>query len=297
MVSVLILTHNEHLHLERCINSLQSFAKEVFVVDSYSTDSTVQIAERLGAKVFQNAWINYAIQYQWGLDNCPISTEWIMRMDADEYVTPELAEEILYRLPYMDTSISGVIVNRRVYFMDKWIKHGGYYPIKLLRIWRNGFGTIEQRWMDEHIKLKEGFTLGFENDIVDHNLNNLSWWTDKHNSYATREAIDLLNKKYNIFSQDSIDTSSKEQGAIKRWYKDNLYARSPLFLRSLLYFFYRYFLQFGFLDGKEGLIWHTLQGLWYRFLVDAKITQIEYLSYKEGLTIKEVLETHYNFKL
>lgn len=297
MISVLILTYNESLHIKRCIESLQGFAQEIFIVDSYSTDDTVQIATALGAKVYQHPWTNYATQYQWGLDNCPVETPWVMRMDADEYVTPALVAEIMERLPGLNASISGIVLKRQVYFMDRWIRYGGYYPIKLLRIWRTGYGTIEQRWMDEHIKLKEGLTLEFAQDFVDHNLNNLSWWTEKHNSYATREAVDLLNKKYHFFSEDSIDTALKAQDAQKRRYKNNLYSRSPLFLRAILYFLLRYIIQFGFLDGKPGLIWHSLQGLWYRFLVDAKITQIEYVARKEGISVAEVLKSHYNFKL
>lgn len=183
--------------------------------------------------------------------------------------------------------------------MDRWIKHGGYYPTKLLRIWRNGVGSIEQRWMVEHIKLSYGQAIEFEHDIVDHNLNNLTWWTEKHNHYATREAVDLLNKKYNLFSEDSINKqlASKQQNEKKRWYKDNLYVRAPLFLRAFLYFGYRYFIQVGFMDGRPGLIWHFLQGCWYRFLVDAKIAQIEYRAKKTQRPVREVLEQDYGFRL
>jgi glycosyltransferase involved in cell wall biosynthesis len=135
-ISVLILTFNEELHIERCIKSLQPFTRDIFIVDSYSTDRTVEIAKSLGAKVYQNKWVNYAVQYQWGLDNCPIETEWVMRMDSDEYVLPELAEEINAKLSNLDDEVSGIYIKRRVNFMDIWIKHGGYYPIWLLRIWR-----------------------------------------------------------------------------------------------------------------------------------------------------------------
>ena len=93
-ISVIILTYNEELHIERCIKSLLPVVKEIFIIDSFSTDKTVEIAEKLGAKVYQNTWINYALQFQWGLDNCPISTEWVMRMDSDEYILPELQNEI-----------------------------------------------------------------------------------------------------------------------------------------------------------------------------------------------------------
>lgn len=296
-VSVIILTFNEEKHIKRCIDSLNPFCDEIFIIDSFSTDDTVAIAEANGAKVYQNPWVTYAAQFQWGLDNCPIRTKWVMRMDSDEYVTKKLIKEIQTQLPKLDDDTSGIVLKRQVHFMDRWIKHGGYYPIKLLRIWKNGIGSIEQRWMDEHIKLSEGKTIEFKHDIVDHNLNNLTWWTTKHNSYATREAVDLLNKKYNLFKEDSINTKGKQQDEKKRWYKDNLYGKSPLFLRAILYFCFRYFIQLGFLDGKPGLVWHGLQGLWYRFLVDSKIFQIEYLAKTEKKSIKEVLEENYGFNI
>lgn len=298
-LTVLILTYNEEKHLARCLESLKAFATEVFIVDSYSTDQTLAIAQEMGAKVYQNTWVNYAVQFQWGLDHCPIRTPWVMRMDADEYVTPELAKEIKERLPKISDAVSGLIVKRQVHFMDRWIRHGGYYPTKLLRIWRTGMGSIEQRWMDEHIKLSSGSTLELEHDIVDHNLNNLSWWTEKHNSYATREAVDLLNKEHHFFEEDSIrvDAASKKQDEKKRWYKDNLYGKMPLFIRAFLYFLFRYFIQLGFLDGKPGLVWHFLQGFWYRFLVDAKIYQIKYWSKKHQKPIQRVITEDFGFRL
>ena len=296
-ISVLILTFNEEQHIERCIRSLQSFAKEVFIIDSYSTDKTVEIAESLGAKVYQNKWVNYAVQYQWGLDNCPIKTKWVMRMDADEFVLPELANEIQNKVNNLDVNISGVYIKRRVYFMDRWIKHGSYYPIWLLRIWQYDKGRIEERWMDEHIKLSSGETVQFENDLVDDNKNNLTWWTQKHNNYATREAVDLLNHIYNFKSYDEVVPDIRgTQEQKKRWLKIK-YAKLPLFLRPVIYFHWRYFIKLGFLDGKQGLIWHFLQGFWYRFLVDAKIYEIYFHAGKDKQKILEYLKKEYGMEL
>ena len=295
-ISILILTYNEELHIERCIRSLLPFAKEIFIVDSCSTDRTVEIAESLGAKVYQNNWVNYAVQYQWGLDNCPIETEWVMRMDADEYVLPELVDEINAKMSMLDDDVSGVYIKRRVHFMDRWIKHGSYYPIWLLRIWRYEKGRIEERWMDEHIKLSSGKTVQFENDLVDDNKNNLTWWTQKHNNYATREAVDILNilygfKKYDEVEPDLLGTQEQR----KRWLKLR-YAAMPLFLRPIIYFSWRYFFKLGLLDGKPGLVWHFLQGGWYRFLVDAKINEIYFKAGKDKEKIREHLKTEYGIE-
>lgn len=297
-LSILILTFNEEQHIERCIKSLQIFSEEIFIIDSFSTDKTVEIAESLGARVFQNKWPgNHAIQFQWGLDNCPIETEWIMKMDADEYVLPELATEIQEKLDSIEDGVSGIYIKRRVYFMDKWIKHGDYYPIWLLRIWRFNKGQMEQRWMDEHIKLSEGVTIRFENDLVDDNINNLTWWTEKHNNYATREAVDILNILHGFICYDEVEPEllgTQEQR--KRWLKIR-YASLPLFVRPFLYFNWRYFIKLGFLDGKQGLIWHFLQGFWYRFLVDAKIYQMKKIAKDGNKTLKQVIKQDFGIDL
>lgn len=204
-LSVLILTFNEEKHIARCIESVKKISKDIFIVDCFSTDKTIEIAESYGARCYQHKWENnHALQFNWGLKNLPIETEWVMRMDADEYILPELANEIKLRLRNIDNDISGININRRVIFLDKWIKHGGYYPTTLLRIWRTGSGFFEQRWMDEHVKLEYGKTILFKNDLVDHNLNNLTWWTNKHNNYAVREAADFLIHRYGLASDSGI---------------------------------------------------------------------------------------------
>ncbi|RME58773.1 glycosyltransferase family 2 protein, partial [Candidatus Parcubacteria bacterium] len=178
-LTVIILTHNEEVHIERCIRSLAPVARQIFIVDSYSTDRTVEIARSLGAVVAQRRWKNYADQFQWGLDHyaehCGGPTDWVMRMDADEYLEPELASEIPRSLSDSGPAISGFYIRRKVFFMGKWIRHGGYYPHTLLRIWRHGLGRIEQRWMDEHIVLPPGSkTKLLKGHLVDDNQKGLT---------------------------------------------------------------------------------------------------------------------------
>lgn len=289
-ISVIILTHNEEKHIERCIRSLLPFVDDIFVIDSFSTDKTVEVAKSLGANVYQNTWVNYANQFQWGLDNCPIKTKWVMRMDADEYILPELAKEIseLF-ISDLDPLITGFYIKRRVLFKNKWIKRGGYYPTWLLRIWQYDKGWIEERWMDEHIKLSSGTTKKLKNDLVDDNLNDLTWWTTKHNNYATREAIDILNTIYNFKSYDEVVPNLFGTQEQKRRKLKHIYVKLPLFIRPFIYFVYRFFIKLGFLDGKQGLIWHFLQGFWYRFLVDAKIYEIYNIAGKDRVSILKYL--------
>ncbi|MCB0577030.1 MAG: glycosyltransferase family 2 protein [Saprospiraceae bacterium] len=292
-LTVVILSFNEAKHIGRCIKNIQEVAERIILVDSYSTDDTVEIASSLGAEIYQNPFTHQAQQIQWALDNIDIQTDWVMRMDADEYILPELAKELKIKIPVLPDTISGLLIKLRVIFLDKWIKRG-FYPMILLRIWRNGAAYIQQKWMDEHTILKYGHTMMLEHDMVDHNLNHLGWWTEKHNRYSLREATERLNLEYG-FLGDQYDTAYKI-GNKKKWYK-SLYMRLPLFVRPFLYFLYRYIIRLGFLEGKPGLIWHVLQGFWFQFLVDAKIYQIRHIARKTGKSVKEVLTDDFGVKL
>ncbi len=276
-LTVLILTHNESRHIGRCLDSFRGVTDKFFIVDSFSTDDTVAIARERGAVVVQNPWVSYAFQFNYGIDHNPYPSRWLMRMDADEYLTPELAAElksVLSAPAGSSAEATGFYVKRRVYFMNQWIRRGGYYPVWLLRIWRNGQGRCEELWMDEHIKLTAGTTSNLKYDLVDHNLNNLTWWTQKHNHYAIREVIDLLNIKYNFEEKSTVEPALWGTQEQRTRYLKIKYAGLPLFTRPFLYFGYRYVIRLGFLDGIKGLIWHMLQGGWYRFLVDAKLYEV-----------------------
>lgn len=276
-LAVIILTHNEALHIGRALDAVAPVASEVFLIDSGSTDGTIEIAEARGATVLRNPWVNYAVQFQWGLDNASVTADWIMRLDADEIIESDLVEEIVRELPRLPDDVGGVNLKRKHIFMGRWIRHGGRYPLVLLRIWRRGAARIEQRWMDEHMLLTEGRTVAFEGGFSDCNLNDLTFFTDKHNKYATREAVDVLNQRYNLFDRDeALDTGSTSfQASAKRWLKEKFYNRLPFWVSTTAYFLYRYIFQLGFLDGREGLIYHGLQGWWYRFLVGAKVAEFE----------------------
>lgn len=274
MISVLILTKNEEQHIGRCIASLKGIADEICIVDSFSTDATCKIAKELGAKVYQNPWINYATQFNWGLENCDITSDWVWRIDADEFIEP-MSYSLTEKLATLPETVSGVYIKRKIVFMGKPLLHGGWYPVWHLKIWKYGKGFCENRWMDEHIKLSEGTTVEIDCVQVDENLNDLTWWTSKHNSYATREMVDLLDTQYEIFSKSAVEPKFFGTSEQRKRYLKLMYLRFPLFLRPFIYFTYRYIFKLGFLDGKPGFVWHVLQGFWYRFLVDAKIYELK----------------------
>ncbi|WP_299666360.1 glycosyltransferase family 2 protein [uncultured Polaribacter sp.] len=290
-LTAIVLTFNEELHLERCLNSLKDVCKEIVVVDSFSKDETENIAKKYGVRFYQNKWINYATQFNWAIKNTEINTDWVIRIDADEYIDEELQTNILNKLPHFNKEVIGLRIKRMMCFFDKPLKKGGMYPIWHLKIWRNKTAICEQRWMDERmISIVDGETESLKGNLIDNNFNKISWWTQKHNNYATREAIDVLDKIYNFtnnkLTSDNFFGTSEER---RRWLKMR-YLKMPLFVRPFLFFFIRYFLQGGFLEGKRGFIWSILQCFWYRFLVDVKI----YEAYKYAGRDKEKLIEYFN---
>ncbi|TDX62146.1 glycosyltransferase involved in cell wall biosynthesis [Methylosinus sp. sav-2] len=275
-LTAIVLVFNESIHIKRMISNLSLANANIIVVDSFSTDRSVDLVTGAGACVVQHEFSHQAQQFQWALDNLPIETEWVMRLDADETLTHELIEEIKQNLPLLPADVTGVNINRRHIFMGRWIKHGGRYPLTLLRIWRKGSAKIEQRWMDEHMVLLRGRAVTFDHDFCDDNLKDIAFFTDKHNKYATREAIDRLNAEYGLFPRDEgvEDGASSVQARLKRLVKARIYNRLPFGVGPLAYFLWRYFFQLGFLDGREGLIYHFLQAFWYRLLVDVRVLEL-----------------------
>jgi glycosyltransferase involved in cell wall biosynthesis len=298
-LSVIILTYNEEIHIRRCLDNITSIAKDIFIIDSFSTDRTLDIAkEYKQVHILQNKWENnYAKQFNWGLANAPIRTQWVLRLDADEYLLPKLIAELREKLPLLPIDVNGIIFNRRHIFMDKWMKRG-IYPVKLLRVFRYGKGMCEQRLMDEHIQLTEGRAVEFEHDFCDHNLNNLSWFCHKHVNYAIREAVDLLDIELDLTGAAESDENKQiSKQAQKKRMKKHQYVKQPLFWRAFAYFCYRYFLKGACLDGKEGFLWTFLQGWWYRTLVDAKVFEIKRACGNDKEKIRQHLKMVYGINL
>lgn len=297
-ISVIILTFNEQLHIRRCLERISPVVKDVFIIDCFSTDKTLEIAgEYNNVRILQNKWVNYATQFNWGLEHADIKTKWVLRLDADEYLTPELITELEQKLPALPADVTGVVFPLRRVFLGRTIRRG-MPVIKLMRLFQYGKASSEVRMMDEHIQLTEGHSVDFENEFADDNLNNLSWWTQKHVGYAIREAVDLLDMEYDLTGSAKSDEGKQlnEQALAKRMRKHK-YARQPLFWRSFAYFCYRYFFKLGFMEGKEGFLWHFLQGWWYRTLVDAKVLEIKRACGDDKEKIRTHLKEHYNISI
>ena len=297
-ISVIILTYNEEIHIKRCLDRISKYVKNVFIIDSFSTDITLEIAKEYNnVKILQNKWTNYATQFNWALENADINSEWVLRLDADEYLTPELIDELSNKLPTLGDDVSGVIFPLRRVFLGRVIRRG-MNQVKLLRLFRNGKAKSEVRLMDEHIQLLDGHAIEFDNEFADDNLNNLSWWAQKHIGYAIREAVDLLDIELDLTNAGKSDENKQisEQAHKKRMMKHK-YARKPLFWRSFAYFCYRYFFKLGFLEGKEGFLWHFMQGWWYRTMVDAKVFEIKKACVNDKELIKKHLRKLYNINI
>lgn len=292
-----ILTFNEEQHLARCIASLAGVATEVVVADCFSTDATLDIARAHGARVLQRLWVNHATQFNWALTQLDAGTDWVLRIDADEVLTPELVAEINANLPNIGPEVDGVYCCRRITFQGRLMRHGGIFPVRVLRLFRHGRGQCENRWMDEHIKVT-GPTADFTGELIDDNLNTLTWWTDKHNKYASREAVDLLNLQYHFMPHNSVASlRGGKQVGVKRWLKEVVYARLPGGFRAFAYFFYRYVIRLGFLDGKAGTAFHFMQGFWYRYLVDAKMVEVKRYMKTHHIGVEPAIEQVLGIKL
>ena len=291
-LTVVILTYNEARHIARAIASVAPLKPRVLDVDSGSTDGTGDLARAGGAEVLTHPFVNQAQQFQWAMDQAGITSDWVMRLDADELIEPDLVAEILAGLPSLPAEVAGVNLRRKHIFMGRWIRHGGRYPLTMLRLWRRGKARIEQRWMDEHMVLTQGRAVTFRGGFADHNLHDLTHFTAKHNAYATREALDVLGQRLGLFGDPAgtpVGQASWRTSG-KRLLKERLYNRLPFWVSATSYFLYRYILQLGFLDGREGLIYHGLQGGWYRFLVGARLLELE-RAIKPLTDHRQILET------
>ena len=238
-VTVIILTKNEEKNIQDSIESAKQIANRIIVVDSGSIDQTIVLAQKYGAEVYYHEWLGHAAQFNWALDNCDIKSDWVFRLDADERISQELAEEINSTLQEKESAlIDGYEMRWRVFFMGKWIRHGGTHKPYFLRLFRYGKGRVEDKLMDEHI-IVQGNVKKLKGDLIHYDYKGINAWLNKHIWYSELEI--------------------------------QMYNKLPMFLRARVYYWYRYYIQLGFLDGREGKIFIYLQAYWYRFIVDAKL--------------------------
>ncbi len=255
--------------MEACLRSVRDWAREVFVVDSGSTDGTTELAESLGAVVWRHGFESHAMQWDWALRNLPVQGEWVLGLDADQCITPELAREIRGLDDFRFQEIQGIYINRRQVFRGQWIRHGGYYPKYLLKLFRPGAVlTDENDLVDHHFHVR-GATAKFTHDLIEANRkeDDISFWIGKHIGYARKHALEEFRRRQGL-RPDPIRAAWRGNPDERTLQMKLLWLRMPLYLRPFLYFVYRYFLRLGFLDGREGAIFHFMHAFWYRLLID-----------------------------
>jgi glycosyltransferase involved in cell wall biosynthesis len=267
-LTAVVLTMNEEANLAACLKSLAGWTADLVVVDSGSTDGTVQIAREHGARVLVHPFETHALQWRWALAQLPTSTGWVFGLDADQRVMPELRAELERTLASVPPNVAGLYVKRRQVFRGRWIKHGGYYPKYLLKLFRLSAVRVDDGDLMDHRFYVEGRTEKLSHDIIEDNQNerDIAFWVAKHNRYAVRHAREESQRRDDSrwpVAPRFFGTPDERSAWLKRaWY------RLPLYVRPALYFFYRYVLRFGWMDGKQGFVFHFLHAFWYRLLID-----------------------------
>lgn len=271
-VAVIILTLDEHDNLPHALRSVAGWAREVMVLDSYSSDDTVEIARGFGCFVAQRRFTNYSEQRNFALEQLPVTASWILFLDADEWLTEDLKREIA-AMCARDPAENGWYIKRRVMWMGRWIRRG-YYPTWILRLFRRGHGRCEARAVNEHL-IVDGKTGELSHDFVHEDHRGIRDWIAKHNRYAHLEAIELMKRLRRERQEEISDRFWGSQGERKRWLRNRVWNRLPPLLRPFMYFGYRFFLTGAFIEGRAAFIYHFMQALWYPLLIDAMYLEMK----------------------
>ncbi|MDH3733904.1 MAG: glycosyltransferase family 2 protein [Gemmatimonadota bacterium] len=273
-ITVVVLTCDEEDNLRPLLESVFGWVDEIFIVDSGSTDGTLAIAEEFGTNVFPHDFTTHQAQWKWAVANLPIETDWVLGLDADQRITPELRRELKKMFPegtQGPAGVNGLYINRRQVFRGKWIKHGTYYPKYLLKLFRRDSVRFDELDLIDHHFHVDGPTEKLQNDLIEDNAKerDISFWVSKHVRYAGRVAEEeFLRRQEGHFGVEPKLFGNPDQRTA--WFKRSWY-RLPLYVRPFLYFGYRYFVRLGFLDGRQGLVFHFLHGLWYRLMIDVHL--------------------------
>jgi glycosyltransferase involved in cell wall biosynthesis len=274
--SFIILTYNEEMHLPRLLASIAGLNAETFILDSGSTDSTLAIAQEAGATVLQHPFENHPLQWDFALKNFAVKTPWVICIDADQVVTPELFGQLANFDDEDFKDVNGIYFNRKNFFKGRWIRHGGYYPFYLLKMIRFGVGFSDTNELMDHRMVVPGHTLIWKNGhILEENLkeNKISFWIAKHNKYSDLVAHEEVERMQNLRRQTVPPRFWGSPDERTAWLKQRWW-KMPRYIRPMLYFLYRVIFKLGILDGRTGLIFHFLQGFWFRLVVDIKIDEL-----------------------
>jgi glycosyltransferase involved in cell wall biosynthesis len=275
-LSVLVTTRNEEANVERCLRSVHGFADQIFVLDSESTDRTVEISQRY-AEVHTLAYDHGRIIpwiFQWGLDNLPLRNDWVLILEADQAVTPGLKEEIAALLARPDVQEDGFYIRRRQIFRGKPLRFGGYGSKVLLKLFRRSRSELDPVEQDTRVYVR-GPVGRLRAPLEEWNLKEdaILFYLQKHLRYAEAFAQEELDRRRRNLPWKTTPRFFGTPDERVLWLKDRYY-RMPLFVRPTLYFLYRYFFLLGILDGKTGFVFTFLQAFWFRLIVDIRLEEL-----------------------
>jgi len=268
-VSIIILTLNEERNIENCLRSVHGWSNDIHIIDSYSKDSTVEIAKKFTSNVHRLEEGHWAHLRNWAMRNLPLKYEWLLFLDADERLTEDLKREISGVLKNSPEE-NGFYIKRRFIFMGRWLKHGSLYP-KVLRLFRHKFTEYIADGDVEYAGVR-GKVGQLTCDMIHEDQKGIFRWIEKHNRISDRAAKQYLNKK--SFLPDKRGKGGEIEGGRRVWVKETIWEKIPLLLRPSLTFLYQYVFRLGFLDGLEGLVYHLLQAFWYRLLIYVKVREL-----------------------
>lgn len=274
--SFIILTYNEELHLDRLLQSITELDAQIFILDSGSTDRTIEIGQQYGAVFLEHTFENHPRQWDYALQNFPVQTSWVICLDADQEVTPELKNRLINFNDQDHAGVNGIYFNRKNFFKGRWIKHGGYYPFYLLKMFRYGVGYSDiNENMDHRFIVPGKLEIWKDGIIKEENLkeNNIRFWIDKHNRYSDLVAQEEVERMKQLRTQTIRPRFWGSPDERTAWRKQ-LWWKLPRYVRPMIYFIQRIIFQLGILDGRTGIIFHFLQGFWFRLIVDIKIDEI-----------------------
>ena len=267
-VTAIIITKNESLHIGRCIDSIKKHVSRIVVVDSGSEDETESIVLRKGCEFYFNKWEGYANQVNWAINKVFSSSDWIVRIDADEVIN-ECNLTIKEYLAQLGSEVNGLNIRRNIYFGKELVQSGGMYNQKILRIIRSGFGKCDNKTMDEHL-ISEELIIDSPFTFSDISLISFKEFVCKHIDYANLEVI----ARFENAKDGNKRLKYSKSTIIKKFLKENIFYKLPAKLRPFLFYFYRLFLRGGIFDRTGAFYYHFFQGLMYRYFV-------EYIYYKK----------------
>ena len=277
MISAIILASNEEQNIGFCLESVRRISN-VYVVDSGSTDRTISICERFGARIFRHDYANHASQWKWALDNLPIPTPWILALDADFVVSRDLIDRISREIDTLSDDIGGIYVRHLYDFGWGRIRFGGTKKY-WLRIVRRDRARPDTSDLVDFRFLVDGRVVRWPEPVIEHNRkdDDISIWIAKQDKFSLRLAVEEELRRRGLHAWNRTPRLFGTVDERFTWLRDR-WVRLPLFVRPVLYFVYRYVIAGGFLDGRAGFLYHVLQGLWLRLVVDWKTVELRIMN-------------------